>query len=87
MIVGFVIFDMGIHLIIISIGYIQNGTAPIIENVTATGRVFVDPVPQAMVLTSIVIGLGVTALMLVFAVNMHKKRGTLDIEKFEDLKW
>ncbi len=87
MIVGFSIFDLGIHLIMISTGYIIGGTAPIIEKLSDIGKTYVDPVPQALVLTSIVIGLGITAFMLTYAVNMHDKKGTLEIDKFEELKW
>ncbi|MDX1359455.1 MAG: sodium:proton antiporter [Clostridia bacterium] len=42
---------------------------------------FVDPLPQALVLTSIVIGLGITALGLVFARRIHKKYGTYDLNE------
>ncbi|MBI9108098.1 MAG: NADH-quinone oxidoreductase subunit K [Spirochaetales bacterium] len=87
MIVGFTIFDVGIHLIMISVGYISGGTAPIISNLSDIGVSYVDPVPQALVLTAIVIGLGITAFMLTYAVNMYEKKGTLEIDKFEELKW
>ncbi len=87
MIVGFTIFDVGIHLIMISIGYIKGGTAPIISSLSEIGTSYVDPVPQALVLTAIVIGLGITAFMLTYAVNMYEKKGTLEIDKFEELKW
>ena len=87
MIVGFTIMDTGIHIIMISIGYVKNGTAPIVEKLSDIGKVYMDPVPQALVLTAIVIGLGITAFMLTYAVNLYKKRNTLDIDKFEDLKW
>ncbi|HAK47424.1 MAG TPA: cation:proton antiporter [Spirochaeta sp.] len=87
MIVGFSIFDVGIHIIMISIGYISGGTAPIISSLSEVGASFVDPVPQALVLTAIVIGLGITAFMLTYAVNMYNKKGTLEIDKFEELKW
>ncbi len=87
MIVGFSIFDVGIHIIMISVGYIRGGTAPIIENPGEVGSSFVDPVPQALVLTAIVIGLGITAFMLTYAVSMFEKKGTLDIRRFGELKW
>ena len=87
MIIGFTIFDTGTHLVMIAVGYIKGGTAPIVEDALNRSAVYVDPVPQALVLTSIVIGLGVTAFMLVYAVNMFKKKGSLDIDKFKDLKW
>lgn len=87
MIVGFSIFDVGIHIIMISIGYITGGTAPIIGSMSEIGKTFVDPVPQALVLTAIVIGLGITAFMLTYAVGMFEKKGTLEIQSFEELKW
>ena len=87
MIVGFTIFDLGIHIIMISVGYIAGGTAPIISSLSEAGVSYVDPVPQALVLTAIVIGLGITAFMLTYAVNMYNKKGTLEIDKFEELKW
>ncbi|MDC7233086.1 MAG: sodium:proton antiporter [Spirochaetales bacterium] len=87
MIVGFSLFDVGIHIIMLSIGYVAGGTAPIIENLSDIGKSYVDPVPQALVLTAIVIGLGITAFMLTYAVNMYEKKGTLEIDKFEELKW
>jgi multicomponent Na+:H+ antiporter subunit C len=86
-IVGFSLFDVGIHLVMISIGYVTGGTAPIIEKLSDIGKTYVDPVPQALVLTAIVIGLGITAFMLAYAVNMYNKKGTLDIDSFEELKW
>jgi len=46
-----------------------------------------DPVPQALVLTAIVIGLGTTALMLAYAYRLYEAKGTLDIAKFSELKW
>lgn len=87
MIVGFTIFDLGIHVVMLSIGYVVSGTAPIIEDLSLPGRGYVDPVPQALVLTSIVIGLGITAFMLTYGVYMHEKTGTLEIDTFRELKW
>ena len=86
-IVGFSIFDLGIHIIMIAAGFVSGGTAPILSGSDNAGIVYADPVPQALVLTAIVIGLGITAFMLTYAVNMYKKKGTLEIEKFEELKW
>jgi len=39
------------------------------------------------VLTSIVIGLGVTALMLAFAYRLFRLHRSLDISNFTELKW
>ncbi len=90
MIVGFAILDTGIHLIMIAVGYVKNATAPIIsENVTQANAAekIVDPIPQALVLTAIVIGLGITALMLSYALKMHQQRKSLEINHYKELKW
>jgi multicomponent Na+:H+ antiporter subunit C len=89
-IISFALFDTGTNIIMVSVGYLKNRTAPIIDS--AVGRTdivhkIVDPVPQALTLTAIVIGLGVTALMLSYALKMAKHKKTLDITKFKDLKW
>ena len=89
-IIGFSIIDTGLHLIIVFLGYIKGRTAPILtEAVEGLDRIksFVDPVPSALVLTAIVIGLAVTALMLVYAVKLYRTRNSLQIEDFEELKW
>jgi len=89
-IIGFSIIDTGIHLLIVSIGYIKGRTAPIIDNSIAKADAVnqvVDPIPSALVLTAIVIGLAVTALMLVYAVNLYQRKRSLDINDFEELKW
>ncbi|GET34026.1 cation:proton antiporter [Prolixibacter bellariivorans] len=90
MVIGFSLFDTGTHIIIVALGYVRNKTAPILDQAnlqTNTAQKIVDPVPQALVLTAIVIGLGVTALMLVYAMKLHNEKKTLNIEKYNDLKW
>lgn len=90
MIIGFSIIDTGLHLVIVSIGFIKGRTAPIISKAVEgldTGKNFIDPVPSALVLTAIVIGLAITALMLVYAVKLFRFKRSLQIEDFEELKW
>jgi multicomponent Na+:H+ antiporter subunit C len=90
MIIGFSLTDTGIHMVMVSIGYVTGGTAPIINAAVpmtdAVNRV-VDPVPSALVLTAIVIGLGVTAVMLSFAVRIYKVRKTLMIDECTESRW
>jgi multisubunit Na+/H+ antiporter MnhC subunit len=89
-IIGFSIIDTGVHLILVSIGYIKGRTAPIVNEAVpraeAAARV-VDPVPSALVLTAIVIGLAVTALMLTYAVSLYRRKGSLQISDYKELKW
>ena len=87
-IIGFTIMNTGINVIIVSIAYVKNKTAPILDEAVGikdAAEKIVDPVPQALVLTAIVIGLGVTALMLTYAVKLFREKGTLDINNFKDL--
>jgi len=91
MIVSLAIFDTGLNILIVSLGYLPGRAAPIIDGTKVTvqniATTAIDPVPQALVLTAIVIGFGVTALMLVYALKLHQYKKTLDINEFTDLKW
>ena len=86
-IIGLGIMDTGVNLFLISIAYVKGGTAPIFSRHGIDPERMVDPVPQALVLTAIVIGLGVTALMLAYVVRLFDYRKSLDIGSYEDLKW
>ena len=89
-IVSFSVANTGVNLVLVAVGYMRGRTAPILdEAVPMTDAVtrIIDPLPQALVLTAIVIGLGVTALMLTYAYKLYEEKGTLDISKCRDLKW
>ena len=89
-IIGFSLIDTGMHIVMVATGYITGGTAPIIDRALAlteaTTRA-VDPVPAALVVTAIVIGFSVTAVMLAFAIRLHEARGTLSIRALTESKW
>jgi multicomponent Na+:H+ antiporter subunit C len=84
-IIGLGIMEYGVNLFFILIGYRHGGTAPIMDEMV-TDAIFVDPLPQALVLTAIVIGLAVTALMAAITVRLYEKYGTLDITEMQQLK-
>jgi multicomponent Na+:H+ antiporter subunit C len=86
-VIGLSIVDSGVNLLLISIGYIKNGTAPIFSIEGLTPDKMVDPVPQALVLTAIVIGLGVTAVALSLVIRLYDHHKTLNINKIRKLKW
>jgi multicomponent Na+:H+ antiporter subunit C len=44
----------------------------------------VDPLPQALVLTAIVIGVGTTAIALVVAKMIHSQYHTFDLDEIEE---
>ncbi|MEJ2309013.1 MAG: cation:proton antiporter subunit C [Gammaproteobacteria bacterium] len=90
MIVAFSVANTGVNLVLVAVGYMNGRTAPILDEAVAAAEAaqrIIDPVPQALVLTAIVIGVGVTALMLAYAYRLFKTRGTLDISRYTELKW
>ncbi|MBE7218343.1 MAG: NADH-quinone oxidoreductase subunit K [Caulobacteraceae bacterium] len=65
------------YVLLLGIGY-RWGQGPPIFYDHPPGTPAVDPVVQALVLTDVVVGATVTALLLAMAVQVHKRRGTLD---------
>ena len=86
-IIGINLIDTGVNLFLVSSGYLQGGTAPILSAAAGTSEPMVDPVPQALVLTAIVIGVSVLALALSVAIRLYGHYGTLDLRKIKELKW
>lgn len=84
-ILGLVIIEYSTHLLFILVGYRMGGRAPILaQDVSITNMV--DPLPQALVLTAIVISLAVTALVVSFAMRIYDRYRTFDITKIRRLK-
>jgi multicomponent Na+:H+ antiporter subunit C len=80
-IIGFSLVEYAVNLF-----FKHNGIPPIITDVAQSRSNFVDPVPQALVLTAIVIGLATTALMLALAMRIYEKYRTFDITEIRRLK-
>ncbi len=88
-VLGLIIMEYSVNLFLILIGYRINGVAPIIDKTTAKEnfiRYAVDPLPQALVLTAIVIGLGVIALMVALCIRIYERYGTFDITQIRKLR-
>jgi multicomponent Na+:H+ antiporter subunit C len=84
-IVGLGIIEYAVNLFFVLLGYKSHGRAPILARDQAIINM-VDPIPQALVLTSIVIGLAVTALIVAIAIRIYEKYGTFDITKIRRLR-
>lgn len=85
-VIGLSIADYGVNLLIISIGYVPGGTAPIFtEGEINQLSYFVDPIPQALTLTSIVIGACVTAMSMSLVMKLYESYGTLDTREIRRL--
>mgnify|MGYP001236419611 FL=1 len=84
LVMGLSILEAGVNLFLVALGYRQDGVAPIFTN--APDLRMVLPVPQALTLTSIVIGVATTALMLSMVVLIHRHTGETDAEKSRRVK-
>lgn len=74
------LLEAGANLLLIVFGYRPDAAAPIVvEGVVPVGTAMVDPIPQALVLTAIVIGVGVLAVALSLALRVQRAYGTLDL--------
>ena len=84
-IVGVIISEYAVNLFFILVAYRREGRAPI-HSPDSEILNMVDALPQAVVLTSIVIGLATTALLVALAMRIYEKYGTFDITKIKELK-
>lgn len=84
-VIGLSVMEFSIFLFMTLIGYINNGDAPILIK-GQEQHLFVDPLPQAMVLTAIVIGLATNAMLLAIAIRIFRKYKTFDVRKINSLK-
>jgi len=95
-VIGIVIMEYAVNLFLIMLGYRIGGVAPIVDKTDLdpqTGTIVegflnscVDPLPQALVLTSIVISLGSLALLISLCVRIYGKYETFDITEIRRLK-
>lgn len=69
------IIESGFILLFLNLGNFNGGVIPIITE--ANGNI-VDPIPQALMITTIVIGSTVTALALMLSIKVFHQFGTLD---------
>ena len=86
-IIGIHLLNTGLNVLLVSVGYVKGAKAPIFTRTSLGPTQFVDPVPQALVLTAIVIGVGVIALALSIVIKLHEHYGTLDLRRIKGLKW
>ena len=77
-ILGTSIIGYGVNLLIMTMGGLKTGAAPIFGSAHLT---FTDPLPQALLLTAIVINFATTALFLVLSYRAYQELGTDDMEQ------
>jgi multicomponent Na+:H+ antiporter subunit C len=82
-VMGASLMSHGVLLFLITAGSLKRGGSPIIvEGVEE----YVDPVPQALILTAIVISFATTAFSLVLAYKIYHRMGKDDLEKLRGVE-
>jgi multisubunit Na+/H+ antiporter MnhC subunit len=79
------VMEFSTFLFLALVGYIEGGVAPIVDPADPA-KIYVDPLPQALVLTAIVIGLATTAMLMAVIIRIYRKYGTFDIREIKNLR-
>ncbi len=93
-VLGVAIMEYAVNLFLVLIGYRVRAdggevVAPIMDAGTGLQEFLaasVDPLPQALVLTSIVISLGVLSLLVAICIRLYDRYGTFDIGEMKRLR-
>ena len=73
------------YVLLLGIGYRVGGAAPIFADI-APGKLTVDPVVQALMLTDVVVEAVVVALLLAMVVKAHEKSGSVSPEDLRTMR-
>ncbi|ADC50691.1 Mrp complex subunit C, sodium/proton antiporter subunit [Alkalihalophilus pseudofirmus OF4] len=77
-VVGLILLSHGAHLLLLTMAGLQRGAPPLLHLEATT---YSDPLPQALILTAIVISFGVTSFLLVLAYRTYKEHKTDDLDQ------
>ncbi|MDQ0254316.1 multicomponent Na+:H+ antiporter subunit C [Evansella vedderi] len=77
-VLGLVMLAHGAHLLFLTMAGLKEGAPPLLGEYASS---YADPLPQALILTAIVIGFGVTAFLLVLSYQTYKAHKTDDLDE------
>jgi multicomponent Na+:H+ antiporter subunit C len=77
-VIGVIMLGHGAHLLLLTLSGLKQGAPPLLGEGAAA---YADPLPQALILTAIVISFGVTAFLLVLAYRTYKVHKTDDLDQ------
>lgn len=81
--VGLLILSNGINLLIFTSGSKTRGIPAFIKEETLSGK-YADPLPQALILTAIVIGFGIFSFLLMLTLKSYQKLKTDDMNQIKE---
>lgn len=79
---GLNVMETAVFAFLVTAGAIEGGSAPIM--VAGAAPPFANPLPQAMVLTGIVVAVSVTAVALALIVQIHAHYGTIEVDELKE---
>jgi multicomponent Na+:H+ antiporter subunit C len=74
--IGFILLSNAVNLFVLTASGLPADPVPPLLMGAPEGAAFADPLPQAFILTAIVIGLGTASFLLALAARAHRERGT-----------
>jgi len=81
---GLNIMETAVFAFIVALGVVDGGDAPIMgESARAP---FTNPIPQALILTGIVVAVSTTALALSLIIRIHKQCGTIEADELREME-
>lgn len=84
LILGLIFLGHATNLLLFVAGGLTGGFPPFIRGLAGETEKMADPLPQALILTAIVIGLGVTAFALVLVYRFYQVTRTVDLDELSE---
>ena len=84
-VMGIVIMEYAVNFFLVLLGYKMGGIAPIVTEGVREAN-FVDPLPQALVLTAIVISIATLAFIVALSIRIYERYHTFDITEIRKLR-
>lgn len=85
LIIGLILVSHAVNLFVLLSGDLTIGGTPVLEEgASQFSKPVSDPVPQALILTAIVIGFGLLAFAIVLIKRIHKTLDTEDLHKMRN---
>jgi multicomponent Na+:H+ antiporter subunit C len=85
LVLGILFLSHATNLLLFVTGGLRSGSPPFTDaDGAADPAMLADPLPQALILTALVIGFGVTAFSLVLMYRFHQETGTEDLDELTE---
>ncbi len=82
--IGLSLFQAAVFLLYITMGKVENGTAPIFSGASDSG-LYSNPLPQVLILTAIVVGISTTALGLGIIVRIKEAYDSIEEDTIQEI--